>query len=278
VSAPARDLEITRLLARAERLLRDGATRAAPELADDAALRREAARLAPRLEELVGRRYGRLPRIGYRRGLEARLAGPWSQYLTLGLGPTRIVRIASGPGARPVIPTILAHELAHRFAFDESVTTLRGIELSARLAEEGDALHARSVRLELGRLALGAALAATCRGAAPRPVEAFLERMTGAPGTERLAAGWEGMRRAAAAGQGPGCTLLLYAERPAGALEAARACGARHAAPMPLPRIPVRGAQSLFLALTARADAWTGRRDVSVPLDATLRLWEAADG
>lgn len=276
MSAPARDEGVTRLLARAERLLRDGAALDAPALDDDAALRREALRLRPRLEELVGRRYGALPHIGYRSGLEARVAGPWSQYLTLGLGPTRIVRMTSWPSSRPVIPTILAHELAHRFAFDESVTTLRGIEVSARLAEEGDAMHARAVRLELGRVALGAALAAACRGDATRPVEAFLERMAGAAGTERLGALWQRTRRAAAAGQGPDCTLVLYAEMPAGALEAARACGTRHAAPMPFPRIPVRGAQSLFLALTARADAWTGRRRVCVPLDATLRLWEAA--
>lgn len=275
-SAPADEVE--RLLVRADRLLGDGEARMAPLLEDDAALRREALRLRPRLEELVGRRYGRLPHIGYRRGLEARLAGPWSQYLTLGLGPTRVVRMTNCEASRAALPTILGHELAHRYAFDESLTTLRGIELSARLAEEGDAMHARAVRLELGRLALGAALAAACRRGELSALERFLGARAASGAVERVSASLDGVRRSAATRRGPDCVLVLYAELPAAALEGARARGAAHAGPLPFPRFPVRGLQSVFLAATAAADALTGRRRARVPLEATLRLWEGPEG
>lgn len=273
----AQGADVERLLARAGRLLTDGESRSAPLLADAAALRREAKRLRPRLEELVGRRYGRLPRIGIRRGLEACFAGPWSQYLTLGLGPTRCVRITSREAARPVLPTILAHELAHRFAFDESVTTLRAIELSARLGEEGDAMHARAVRLQLGQLALGAALAAASRSGEVEALERFLAgRARGRP-AEPVRDVLATVRRAAAAGRGPGCVGVLYAEMPAAALDAAHASGARSAGPLPHPRFPIRSLASLFFAATAAADALSGRRQATLPVEAALRLWQAAE-
>jgi hypothetical protein len=257
--------------------LRDAATRIAPALEDDSALRREAARLRPRLEDLVGRRYGRLPRIGYRRGLEARLAGPWSQYLTLGFGPTRVVRITSWETSRPAIPTLLAHELAHRFAFDESVTTLRGLEVSARLAEEGDALHAPSARLELARLAAGAALVRAWRSGELAPIDAFLERIADTAVGRRLGTRWARLRPRAVAGRAPDWALVVYADLPGAALEAARVCGSARAEQLPFPRFALRGPQAIFAWLYTLADAATGRRRAAVPLDATLRLWNSAE-
>jgi hypothetical protein len=274
-SAAAR---IDALLARAASQLAAGEAIAAPILDDDAALRAEAERLRSELEALVGRPYGLLPRIRYRHGLEARLAGPWSQYLTLGIGATRNVRMTSWEVSRPAIPTILAHELAHRYSFDESVTTLRGLEVSARLGERGDALHARSARLELARLALGAAMAEVLRGGPAAAVEAFLEAHGSRPALARAGAHWAAIRRRPAAGRGPDCVTLVYADVPCRALEAACAAGRRDSAPLPFPRFPVDSAQAALVLGYTAVDALLGRRTARVPLEATQRLWRGLAG
>jgi hypothetical protein len=268
---------IAGLLRRAERLLHVAASIEAPVLGDGPALRREAERLRPELEALVGRAYGRLPRIGYRCGLEARLAGPWSQYLTLGFGPTRLVRMTSLPTSRSSIPTILAHELAHRYSFDESVTTLRGLELSARLAEGGDPLHGRSVRAELARLALGAAMAEALRGGTPEPIDAFFRAEKNNDLLVRSAAHWGNVRLRASQGRGPDCVTLLYAEAPAHALEGAIARGEPLSRPIPFPRFPIDSGQAAFAAAYTTVDALLGRREARVPLQSTIRLWREAE-
>jgi hypothetical protein len=267
---------IAALLLRTERLLRGAASIESPFLADNRALRREAERLRPELEALVGRSYGRLPRIGYRRGLEARLSGPWSQYLTLGFGPTRMVRMTSLVTSRSSIPTILAHELAHRYSFDESVTTLRGIELSARLAERGDALHARSVRAELARLALGAAMAEALRRGVPEPIDAFFRAERAGDLLARSAAHWRSVRIRAGQGRGPDCVTLLYADTPARAFEGALARREPLSLPIPFPRFPIDSLQAAFAAAYTAVDALLGRRRARVPLASALRLWEEA--
>ncbi|HYB12374.1 MAG TPA: hypothetical protein VEG67_02815 [Myxococcota bacterium] len=268
---------IAGLLLRAERLLVAARSIEAPILEDGAALALEAERLRPELERLVGQPYGRLPRIGYRSGLEARLAGPWSQYLTLGFGPTRVVRMTSLATSRSAIPTILAHELAHRYSFDESVTTLRGLEVSARIAEAGDPLHGRSARAELARLALGAAIAEAQRGGTPEPIDAFFrlqkeqkERSLLA----RSAAHWERVRGRATLRTGPDCVTLLYADAPGRALEQTIAMGQAASPPIPFPRFPIDSGQAAFAAAYTAIDALLGRRRARVPLQATLRLWK----
>jgi hypothetical protein len=267
---------IDALLRRAVRLLRAAASIEAPSLVDGPALRREAERLRPALEALVGRPYGRLPRIGYRRGLEARLAGPWSQYLTLGFGPTRLVRMTSLPTSRSSIPTILAHELAHRYSFDESVTTLRGLELSARLAEAGDPLHGRSVRAELARLALGAAMAEALRRGTPEPIDDFFRARNEGDLLVRSAAHWGSVRLRAAEGRGPDFVTQIYAEAPAQALEAAIARDEPLSSPILFPRFPIDSAQAAFAAAYTTVDALLGRRRARVPLHSTFRLWKGA--
>ncbi len=256
------------LLARAERLADQAASLRLEPLEDDAALRVEAQRLRPVLEGLAGRRYGRLPRVGFRRGLEAWVAGPWSQYLTLGLGPTRLVRITAWDASRPVVPTLLAHELAHRFAFDESVTTLRALEASARLAEAGDARHALSVRLELARLALGAAMARALAAGEREPVDAFFAR-AGADAWMRSRGLWERLRERGR----PDWAITVYAALPCAALEEAAGEGALRSAPLAFPRFRVASASAAFCVLTTTVDAITRRRRARVPLDALQSLW-----
>ncbi len=267
---------IEALLLRAERLLRAAESIEAPILGDALALGREAERLRPELETLVGQPYGRLPRIGYRRGIEARLAGPWSQYLTLGFGPTRVVRMTSLATSRSAIPTILAHELAHRYSFDESVTTLRGLEVSARFAEAGDLLHGRSVRGELARLALGAAMAEALRGGTPGPIDAFFRTQKEGALLARSAAHWRSVRVRASDRRGPDCVTLLYAELPHRALEGAMATGEPLSRPLPFPRFPIDSGQAAFAAAYTTIDALLGRRRARVPLGSTLRLWMEA--
>ena len=263
-----RHAAVEELLERAELLLRSARSIEAPLLDANEDLRREARRLRPRLEELVERPYGKLPFISYRRGLEARLAGPWSQYLTLGLGVTRVVRMTSWETSRPAIPTVLAHELAHRYAFDESVTTLRGLEVSARLGEEGDALHARSARLELRRLHLGAAMASAMTARDPGPVDAFF-RDHGAEGVyRRPSAHWQRLKK----GGRPDWACLVYAALPLRALEAALRGGRERTEPIPFPRFPLDSAQAVAAALYTGADALTGRRRAAVPVASSLRL------
>jgi hypothetical protein len=264
---------IAALLLRAERLLAAAESIEAPILQDATELAREAERLRPELEALVGRPYGRLPRIAYRRGLEARLAGPWSQYLTLGFGATRRVRMTSRAASRSSIPTILAHELAHRYSFDESVTTLRGLEVSARFAEAGDPLHARSVRAELSRLALGAAMAEALRGGTPGSIDAFFGAQKERTLLARSAAQWERVRGRAARHGGPDCVLLLYADAPERALEGAIATGEPLSPPIPFPCFPIDSAQAAFMFAYTTIDALLGRRRARVPLRSTLRLW-----
>lgn len=263
-------------LGRAARLLEQAAGVRAPRLDDDAALRREAERLRPRLEELVGRPYGRLPEVRYRRGLGARIAGPWSQYLSLGHPATRRVRMTPLASSRAAIPTILAHELAHRYSLDESLTTLRGLEVSARLAEEGDPLHAASAPRELARLCLGAAMAEALPAGAGELLEGFLAADPGDPALARSRTQWARLRSRAARRRQVDCVTTVYAAMPCAALEAAAADGAGIAGPLPHPRFPLDSLHALAVATSTAADALAGRRRAAVALDATLRLWAHA--
>jgi hypothetical protein len=260
-------------LARARRLLEQAEGRETPLLDDDAALRAEALRLQPEVEAVAGRPYGRLPRIGYRAGLEARVAGPWSQYLTLGLGPTRLVRMTSWRSSRPAIPTILAHELAHRYTFDESVTTLRGLEVSARQAERGDERHAVGALWELARVAIGAAMHEALSTAQEAPVTEFFRTAPGADALARSRRQWSLLREKG--GARPDWALTVYAAMPLTEIERTDAGGEARSVPFPFPAFPRDSAQAWLCAGYTRVDAWTGRRRETVPLGAVLRLWRS---
>jgi len=264
---------IRRRLQRAAVLL-DGAARATPPtLQDSPALREEARRLRSLVEVVAGRRYGRLPHVAYRGRLETRIAGPWSQYLTLGLGVTRFVRMTPWQTSRLAIPTILAHELSHRFGFDESVTTLRGLEVSARLAEQGDAMHQVSSRLELARLLMGAAMGDAIRTGAHQEIDRFFEARADAPPLARPRQQWiraQGRTR-------PDWALMVYAEMPCAALETALALDRSRSAELPFPYFPLDSFQAVACVIYTAVDALTGRRRETVPLGATLRLWHSAD-
>lgn len=262
-------------LERAERLLAPVQGRRPPLLGDDAALRTEALRLVPCVEDVAGRPYGRLPRIGYRRGLEARFAGPWSQYLTLGLGVTRVVRMTSWESSRPAIPAILAHELAHRYGFDESVTTLRGLEVSAREAERGDERHEVAARWEIARLLVGGAMHEALRTEQIAVLDALLREGPGAA-FARSARQWERLR--AGRPQRPDWALTVYAALPLAAIERADACGASRSEPIPFPQFARDGAQAWMCVAYTAADALSGRRREAVPLGALLRLWRTGAG
>jgi hypothetical protein len=243
-----------------------------PLLHDDAALREEARRLRPLLEEVAGRSYGRLPRIAYRGKLETRLAGPWSQYLTLGIALSRVVRMTPWDKSRQAIPTILAHELAHRFGFDESLTTLRGLEVSARLAEQGDPMHEVSARLELARLLLGAAMGDALRTGASGEIEAFFEARGEHPAMARPRHQWQrvkGRRR-------PDWSLTVYAEIPCASIEGALDLGRSESSRLAFPRFPLDSVSAVVCAIYTAADALTRRRRETVPMGATLRLWRSA--
>lgn len=264
-------------LSRAAALLARAEGAAPQRFADSRALRAEAKRLRPRLEELVGRSYGALPFIGYRVRLEARVADPWSQYLTLGLPGTRLVRIARVAAAGPGVPTLLAHELAHRYAFDESVTTLRGLEVSARCARDGESGHGHSSRVEMARLLLGAAIAEALETGADALVDGFFDARETEHALARAKARWRLMR----ARRRPvrrDWALQVYDCTPLGELEAADA-ETRHASrPLAFPRFAIDGPSAVACAAYTAVDALTGRRRAAVPLDATLGLWRESAG
>lgn len=261
-------------LERARALLADARRLRPRPLASDAALCREARRLRPVLEAIAGRPYGRLPALGFRGRWESRIAGPWSQYLTLGLGVTRLVRMASAAEVRLAAPTVLAHELAHRYAFDETLTTLRGLEASARLAEAGDVRHGAAVRIELARALWVAAMVDALRAGAPGPLEAALPAGAEAePGLARARTHWEGLRRR---GRRPApWSAVVYALLPVASLEAAAAAGEDRAAPPPFPRFPLDSPHAAVCLTYTAADALAGRRRARVPVGATLRLLAA---
>ena len=259
-------------LARAAVLLdQAGGVRAAP-LLDATSLRREAAVIRPVLEELAGRPYGRLPVLAFRGRREARLAGPWSQYLTLGLGATRMVRMAPARLLGLAVPTVLAHELAHRYAFDETVTTLRGLEASARLGAAGDARHAVAARLELARALLAAAMGEARAAGAPRAVDAFFAVRAEDGRLARVRAQWARLR-----GHGPApWSAVVYALGPVGALEDAAAVDAARTGPLPFPRFPIDSLQAAACWAYTGVDALTARRRAPVPVSATRALLAGA--
>ena len=264
-------------LARVEALLDRARRLRPPRLGTNADLAREARRLRPELEAVVGRPYGRLPVVAFRGRLETRLAGGWSQYLTLGLPWTRHVRMTALPGSRLALPTVLAHELAHRYAFDESVTTLRGLETSARLALRGDVLHAVSARLELARLLLGGAMAAAQGpGGAAARLDAFFGARASEVGLVRTAERWRTLRRRGLA-RGPDWAATVYLALPLASLEEADAAGREAAAPIAFPRFPLDSLQAAAAWTYTGADALTRRRRVRVPVGATLALWREAE-
>jgi hypothetical protein len=260
-------------LRRAAALL-DQVGEAAPPLLDDsAALRREAQRLRSPVEAVAGRSYGRLPHVAYRGQLEARLAGPWSQYLTLGIGLSRMVRMTPLETSRWAIPTVLAHELCHRFGFDESLTTLRGLEVSARLAEQGDPMHQVSARLELARVLLGAAMGDALRAGAGGEIDAFFEARGERPSIARPRQQW----RAVKGRRLPDWSLTVYAEVPCASIEDARQLGRSESSRLAFPHFSLDSFQALACAIYTAADSLTRRRRETVPLGATLRLWASAD-
>ncbi len=260
-------------LRRAEALLDQVGEAAPPLLDDNAALRREARRLRSLVAAVAGRRYGRLPHVGYRGRLEARLAGPWSQYLTLGIGLSRVVRMTSWQTSRPAIPTVLAHELSHRFGFDESLTTLRGLEVSARLAEQGDPMHEVSARLELARLLLGAAMGDALRTGAGREIDAFFEARADHPAIARPRQQWRRVKSRKL----PDWSLTVYAEIPCASIEAAGQLERSESSRLAFPYFPLDSFQALACAIYTAGDSLTRRRRQTVPLGATLRLWRSAD-
>jgi hypothetical protein len=260
-------------LRRAEAFLDQVGEKVPPLLGDNAALRGEARRLRPVVEAVAGRSYGRLPHVAYRGRLEGRLMGPWSQYLTLGIGISRMVRMTPRETSRRAIPTILAHELAHRFGFDESLTTLRGLEVSARLAEQGDPMHEVSARLELARLLLGAAMGDALRAGVGREIDRFLEARTGQPALARSRDQW----RRARGRRIPDWALTVYAEVPCAAIEGAADLGRSAASRLAFPRFPLDSLPAVACAIYTAADSLTRRRHQPVPLGATLRLWRSAE-
>jgi hypothetical protein len=258
---------------RAEAFLDQAGEAVPPLLDDDAALRQEARRLRSPVEAVVGRPYGRLPHVAYRGRLETRLMGPWSQYLTLGIGLTRFVRMTSWKTSRPAIPTVLAHELSHRFGFDESLTTLRGLEVSARLAEQGDSMHRVSARLELARLLLGAAMGDALRAGASGEIDAFFQAHADRPAMARPRQQWQRVKGRRL----PDWSLTVYAEIPCASIEAAEQLGRTESSRLAFPRFPLDSVQALACAVYTAADALTRRRRQTVPLGATLRLWRSGD-
>jgi hypothetical protein len=258
---------------RAEVLLGQAGEKAPPLLDDDAALRGEARRIRSTVEAVAGRSYGRLPHVSYRGRLETRLMGPWSQYLTLGIGPSRVVRMTSWKTSRPAIPTVLAHELSHRFGFDESLTTLRGLEVSARLAERGDPMHEVSVRLELSRMLLGAAMGDALRAGAGGEIDAFFETHGDRPAMARPREQWRRVKGRKL----PDWSLTVYAEIPCASIEAARQLGRSASSLLAFPYFPLDSLPALACAIYTAADELTRRRRQTVPLGATLRLWCSAD-
>jgi hypothetical protein len=247
--------------------------RAPPLLDGDAALREEALRLRPMMEAVAGRPYGRVPHVAYRGRLEGRLMGPWSQYLTLGIGLSRIVRMTPRQTSRRAIPTILAHELSHRFGFDESLTTLRGLEVSARLAEQGDPMHEVSARLELADLLVGAAMGDALRAGANGEIDAFFEAHPDHPALARPRDQWRRVKGR----QLPDWSLTVYAEIPVAAIEGALDLGRSASSRFAFPRFPLDSFQAVACAIYTAADSLTRRRHQTVPLGATLRLWRSAD-
>ena len=260
-------------LRRAAALL-DRVREARPPLLDDnGALREEARRLRSLVEEVAGRSYGRLPHVAYRGRLEGRLMGPWSQYLTLGIGLSRVVRMTPWETSRQAITTILAHELAHRFGFDESLTTLRGLEVSARLAEQGDPMHGVSARLELARLLLGAAMGDALRTGASGEIEAFFEARGDHPAMVRPRQQWRRVKGR----QRPDWSLTVYAEIPCASIEGALELGRSESSRLAFPRFPLGSLPAVACAIYTVVDFLTRRRHQVVPLGATLRLWRSAD-
>ena len=260
-------------LRRADAFLAQVAEAVPPLLEDNGALREEAKRLRPTLEAVAGRPYGRLPHIAYRGRLGARLMGPWSQYLTLGLGLSRLVWMTTWQSSRHAVPTILAHELAHRFGFDESLTTLRGLEVSARLAEQGDPMHGVSARLELARLLLGAAMGDALRAGAGGEIDAFFEAQADRPALARPRLQWQRARGR----KRPDWALTVYAEIPCACIEAARDLGRTESGRLAFPHFPIDSLPALACAIYTAVDSLTRRRLQDVPLEATLRLWRSAD-
>jgi len=260
-------------LCRAEVLLGQVADAAPPLLDDDAALRKEAQRLRSMLEAVAGRPYGRLPHVAYRGRIGARLMGPWSQYLTLGIGRSRMVRMTPWETSRRAIPTILAHELSHRFGFDESLTTLRGLEVSARLAEQGDSMHAISARLELARLLLGAAMGDALRADASGEIDAFFEARADHRAIARPRQQWRRVKGR----QRPDWSLTVYAEIPCASIERALELDGSQSSPLAFPYFPLDSLQAVACAIYTAADSLARRRRQTVPLGATLRLWRSAD-
>jgi hypothetical protein len=260
-------------LRRAAAFIDQVAETAPPLLDDDAALREEAQRLRPMVEAVAGRPYGRLPHVAYRGRLEARLMGPWSQYLTLGIGFSRLVRMTPWETSRRAIPTILAHELSHRFGFDESLTTLRGLEVSARLAEQGDPRHGVSARLELARMLLGAAMGDALRAGADQEIDAFFEAHADHPSLARPRDQWRRVKGRRL----PDWSLTVYGEAPCAAIEGALDLGRSESSRLAFPHFPLDSFQAVACAIYTAADSLARGRQQAVPLGATLRLWRSAD-
>ncbi|MBW2236987.1 MAG: hypothetical protein JRG85_16550, partial [Deltaproteobacteria bacterium] len=146
-----------------------------------------------------------------------------------------------------------------------------GLEVSARLALDGDALHAHAAPRELARLLLGAAMAEAVAAGEQAEIERFLAARSGDPALARVRAAWDRL-----APRGPrrliDCVSAVYSVLPCAALETAEASGGAPAGPIPHPRFPIDSLQALAVAAYTGADALAGRRGDTVPVGATLAL------
>jgi hypothetical protein len=182
-----------------------------------------------------------------------------------------VVRLGRLNGRRWIVPTLLAHELAHRYSFDESITTLRGLEASARRAEAGDLGHAVSVRVSLARLALVSACVLAADQGHDEAVERFIETTPAL--REPLAETWTAERRRARRGRRVDGLALVYSILPTQALERAAERGHASAEPQPFPRMTLRSARAVGTLGATALDAIMGRRRTRIPLDAVCRIW-----
>jgi hypothetical protein len=134
-------------------------------------------------------------------------------------------------------------------------------------------MHEVSVRLELARLLLGAAMGDALRAGAGGEIDAFFEAHADHPALARPRQQWRRVKGRRL----PDWSLTVYSEIPCASIEAARQLGRSASSRLAFPYFPIDSFQALACAIYTAADALTRRRRQTVPLGATLRLWRSAD-